>query len=218
RSHLARRHQPRRCGFVVVRTTTMWHRRGSSGPQRVACVAQVDGVTCHLLEEGSVSKDRPTGPRSSVRHEERPSSLAATSVRSAPTTSGGSNGAPYPPDLRLTQPVISPARLAPWQSPSCAATSASHCGGTSSTSAAYRYTICDGFQRNTSPTEITRSTSEPSPVRLRNEEVRYADPLVRQATRTPFSVSVVIAGSASGKAGSSLNPAMTCATCSSLTV
>src|SRR5689334_8185782 len=158
------------------------------------------------------------GPRSSVRHEARPSSLPATPVRSSPTTPGGSNGAPYPPDLRLTQPVISPARLAPWQSQSCAATSASHCGGTSSTSAAYRYTICDGFQRNTSPTEITRSTSEPSPVRLRNEEVRYADPLVRQATRTPFSVSVVIAGSASGKAGSSLNPAMTCATCSSLTV
>ena len=45
-----------------------------------------------------------------------------------------------------------------------------------------------------------------------------AEPLVRQATRTPASVSVVIAGSTSGKAGSSLNPAITCATCSSLTV
>src|SRR5215468_2095054 len=156
--------------------------------------------------------------RTAVRHELRASNLAATSVRSSPTTSGGSNGAPNPPDLRLTQPVISPARLAPWQSQSCAATSASHGGGTSSTSAAYRYTILDGFHRYTTPTEITRSTSEPSPVRLRNDEVRYADPLVRQATRTPASVSVVIAGSASGKAGSSLNPAMTCATCSSLTV
>jgi len=43
----------------------------------------------------------------------RASSLAATSVRSSPTTSGGANGAPKPPDLRLTQPVVSPARLAP---------------------------------------------------------------------------------------------------------
>jgi hypothetical protein len=49
-----------------------------------------------------------------------------------------------------------------------------------------------------------------------NDEVRYADPFVRQATRTPDWVRVVIAGSASGKAGSSLNPAMICATCSSL--
>src|SRR2546421_11651786 len=108
-----------------------------------------------LLEKGSASKDHPTGPRSSVFHEERASSLAATSVRSSPTTSGGSNGAPNPPDLRLTQPVISPARLAPWQSQSCAATSASHCGGTSSTSAAYKYTIWDGLHPNTSPTRIT---------------------------------------------------------------
>src|SRR5206468_8659833 len=107
---------------------------------------------------------------------------------SSPTPSGGSNGAPNPPDLRLTHPAISPARLAPWQSQSCAATRASRCGGTSSTSAAYRYTTWAGFQRYTSPTETTRSTSEPSPVRLRNDEVRYADPLVRQATRTPASV------------------------------
>ncbi len=43
----------------------------------------------------------------------RASSFAATSVRSSPTTSGGSNRVPKPPDLRLTQPVVSPARLAP---------------------------------------------------------------------------------------------------------
>ena len=46
-------------------------------------------------------------------HGSRASSFAATSVRSSPTTSGGSNRAPKPPDLRLTQPVVSPARLAP---------------------------------------------------------------------------------------------------------
>src|SRR6516162_9299720 len=171
-----------------------------------------------LPQKSSARDDRRTGPGSSVRHEFRASSLAATSVRSSPTTSGGSNGAPYPPDLRVTKPAISPARLAPWQSQSCAATSASHCGGTSSTSAAYRYTSGAGFHRYTSPTEITRSTSEPSPERLRNDETRYFEPLVRQATRRPASVSVVIAGSASGKAGSSLNPAITCATCLSLTV
>src|SRR5215475_2809140 len=79
--------------------------------------------------------ERPQRPQRSYSSD---SSLVATSVRSSPTTSGGSNGAPNPPDLRLTHPVISPARLAPWQSQSCAATSASHCGGTSSTSAAYK--------------------------------------------------------------------------------
>src|SRR6516165_11382537 len=146
--------------------------------------------------KSSAKKDRRIRPGSSVRHEPSASSLSATSVRSSPTTSGGSNGAPNPPDLRVTKPAISPARLAPWQSQSCAATSASHCDGTSSTSAAYRYTMGDGFHRYTSPTETTRSTSEPSSVRLRNDEVRYAEPLGRQATRTPASVSLVIAGSA----------------------
>jgi hypothetical protein len=41
------------------------------------------------------------------------SSPATTSVRSSPVTSGGANGAPKPPDFRLTNPVVSPARLAP---------------------------------------------------------------------------------------------------------
>jgi hypothetical protein len=66
------------------------------------------------------------------------SSLAATSVRSSPTTSGRANGAPNPPVLRVTKPVVSPARLAPWQSQSWAATSAIRSGGTPMTSAAYR--------------------------------------------------------------------------------
>src|SRR5580658_3268289 len=146
------------------------------------------------------------------------SSLSATSVRSSPTTSGGANGAPNPPALRLTQPVVSPARLAPWQSQAWAATSAKRSGGTRSTSAAYRYTTEAGFHRYTSSTEITRSTTDPSPVRLTNDEVRYADPLVRHATRSPASVSRLIAGSASGKAGNSSHPAITAATCSSLIV
>jgi hypothetical protein len=51
--------------------------------------------------------------RGKLPHGSRASSLAATSVRSSPATSGGANGAPKPPDLRLTQPVVSPARLAP---------------------------------------------------------------------------------------------------------
>src|SRR5580700_2428759 len=148
----------------------------------------------------------------------RASSLAATSVRSSPTTSGAANGAPNPPDLRLTQPVVSPARLAPWQSQSCAATSAIRSVATSMTEAAHWYPTPAGFHRYTTSTEITRPTSDPSPARLRNDEVRCADPLVRHATRTPASVSRVTAGSASGKAGSSPKPAMTAATCSSLTV
>src|SRR2546421_13050997 len=109
-----------------------------------------------LLEKGSASKDHPTGPRSSVFHEERASSLAATSVRSSPTTSGGSNGAPNPPDLRLTQPVISPARLAPWQAQSSAATRASHSGGTASTPAADKKPNSAGFPLHPSPAQITR--------------------------------------------------------------
>ena len=42
------------------------------------------------------------------------------------------------------------------------------------------------------------------------------DPFVRQATRTPAWVRLVTADTVSGKAGSSLNPAMIWATCSSL--
>jgi len=61
----------------------------------------------------SCGSDRGSPPGSTVFHGSRASSLAATSVRSSPTTSGGWNGAPNPPDLRLTQPVVSPARLAP---------------------------------------------------------------------------------------------------------
>src|SRR5580704_18807399 len=146
------------------------------------------------------------------------SSLAATSVRSSPATSGAANGAPNPPDFLLTHPVVRPARLAPWQSQSCAATSARRSVGTSRTEAAYRYTTPAGFHRYTSAAEITRSTSAPSPVRLTNDEARNADPLVRQATRTPASFSRDNAGTASGNAGSSSKPAITEATCESLIV
>src|SRR5271165_1645984 len=101
----------------------------------------------HSPLRGPAMADDRTPAGSSVCHGSRASSLAATSVRSSPTTSGGSNGAPKPPDLRLTQPAVSPARLAPWQSQSCAATSAIRSVGTSSTSAAYRYTTAAGFHR-----------------------------------------------------------------------
>jgi 2-haloacid dehalogenase len=71
-------------------------------------------------------------------HGSRASSLSTTSIRFLPATSGGANGAPKAPGLRLTQPVVSPARLAPWQSQSWAAMSARRSGGVFRTSAAYR--------------------------------------------------------------------------------
>jgi len=118
----------------------------------------------------------------------------------------------YSRSSRLTQPVTSPARLGPWQSQACAATSASPPGSTPSNDAAFRYTTAVGFQVPASCTEITRSIKGHSPARSTNELMRAALPLVSQPSRTPAPARSSAAGSAAGCAGNSLRLASTEAT------